>query len=169
MAENMLTGIPFQFEPKRPNRFVAEFIGLDDNNEGAGIEVYTIQKFKRPKLVIASKEINYMNTKNFVAGIYYWDSMTIELLDLIGPSTSMKVMEWVRLCAESISGRMGYAAGYKKNIILKQLDPTGMPIDKWTLEQCMITDVDFGDNDHTSDDLQKITITIQPFMCVHNI
>jgi hypothetical protein len=43
-------------------------------------------------------------------------------------------MEWVRLCAESVTGRMGYAAGYKKNVDLEMLDPTGVVVEKWILE-----------------------------------
>jgi len=165
MAENiqMLRGIPMQYEPKRPNRFIAVF------DESLGIEVWSIQKFKRPSLKINPVEIKYMNSSNWVAGNYTWQPMEVTFLDLIGPSTSQKLMEWVRLHAESISGKEGYAAGYKKTVTLKQLDPVGAPIDKWTLEECMITDIAFGDNDHESDAVQTITLTLQPFRCIHNI
>ena len=165
MAENiqMLRGIPMQYEPKRPNRFIAVF------DESLGIEIWSIQKFKRPQLKINPVEIKYMNTSNWVAGNYVWQPIEVTFIDTIGPSTSEKLMDWVRLHAESISGRMGYAAGYKKTITLKQLDPTGFPIDKWTLEECMITDINMGDNDHESDAVQTITLTLQPFRCIHNI
>ena len=78
-------------------------------------------------------------------------------------------MEWVRLHAESITGRMGYAAGYKKDIILYSLDPTGVEVEKWTLEQCQIVSIDFGDNDYSSDDLTNITLEIQPWRCILNL
>jgi hypothetical protein len=68
-----------------------------------------------------------------------------------------------------MTGRMGYAAGYKKNILLKELDPTGIEVAKFFLEQCMITSIDFGDNDHTSDEISNITITIQPWRCILNL
>jgi hypothetical protein len=165
MAENiqMLRGIPMQYEPKRPNRFIAVF------DEELGIEIWSVQKFKRPQLKINPVEIKYMNTSNWVAGNYTWQPIEITFLDLIGPSTSQKLMEWVRLHVESISGKEGYAAGYKKTIVLKQLDPTGVPIDKWTLEDCMITDFSAGENDHESDAVQTLTLTVQPFRCIHNI
>lgn len=160
---DMLMGIPMDSEPKRPNRFFAEF------PSELGIEKWKIQKFDRPKIDITSVPIHWQNTENYVAGKYKWNPVTITLIDVIGPSTSQQVMEWVRLHAESITGRMGYAAGYKKNIILKQLDPNGVPIDKWTLEQCQITNVDMGDNDAESDAVQMITITVQPFRCIQNV
>lgn len=78
-------------------------------------------------------------------------------------------MEWVRLHAESLTGRMGYKAGYAKNILLKAVDPTGVEIEKWFLEQCMITAIDFGENDYTTDELTNIVLTIQPWRCILNL
>jgi hypothetical protein len=163
MAGDMIRGIPFDYEPKRVNRFYAEFA-----NE-LGIEVWKIQKFKRPSMKINSVAIPYMNEQNYVAGRYTWDTMSLTFLDPIGPSTSQQLMEWVRLHAESLTGRMGYAAGYKKNILLKALDPTGVEVEKWFLEHCMITSIDFGENDYGSDELTNITLEIQPWRCILNL
>lgn len=163
MAGEMIRGIPFEYEPKRVNRFFAEFA------DELGIEVWKVQKFKRPSMKINSVEINYMNERNYVAGRYNWESMQITFLDPIGPSTSQQLMEWVRLHAESLTGRMGYAAGYKKNILLKALDPTGIEVEKWFLEQCMITSIDFGDNSYDEDSLTNITLDIQPWRCILNM
>ncbi len=159
----LLRGIPFEYEPKRNNRFFAEF------PDELGIEVWKVQKFKRPELKINSVEIDFFNEKNYVAGRYTWSEMSITFIDPIGPSTSQQLMEWVRLHAEPLTGRMGYAAGYKKNIYLKQTDPTGIEIDKWFIEQAMITNIDFGENDYGSDELSNITVTIQPWRCINQI
>jgi hypothetical protein len=40
--------------------------------------------------------------------------------------TASQFMEWVRLHSESITGRQGYAAGYKRPVELEMLDPTGV-------------------------------------------
>ena len=159
----LLRGIPFEYEPKRQNRFFAEF------PDELGIEVWKVQKFKRPSMKINSVEIPFLNEMNYVAGRYTWDEMSVTFLDPIGPSTSQQLMEWVRLHAESLTGRMGYAAGYKKNILLKELDPTGVEVSKFFLEQCMITSIDFGDNDYGSDELTNVTLTIQPWRCILNL
>jgi len=163
MAGEMIRGIPFNYEPKRVNRFFAEFA------DELGIEVWKVQKFKRPSMKINSVQIDYMNERNYVAGRYTWEAMSLTFLDPIGPSTSQQLMEWVRLHAESLTGRMGYAAGYKKNILLKALDPTGIEVEKWFLEQCMITSIDFGENDYGTDDLTNITLEIQPWRCILNL
>ena len=77
-------------------------------------------------------------------------------------------MEWVRLHAESATGRMGYAIGYKKNLVLKALDPTGVEVEKWTLIGCIISSAKFDDFDYGADDVAKVTITIQPDRCLLN-
>lgn len=163
MAGEMIRGIPFEYEPKRVNRFFAEF------DDALGIEVWKVQKFKRPSMKINSVQIDFMNERNYVAGRYNWDEMTVTFLDPIGPSSSQQLMEWVRLHAESLTGRMGYKAGYAKNILLKALDPTGIEVEKWFLEQCMITGINFGDNDYGSDELTNIELTIQPWRCILNL
>jgi len=88
---------------------------------------------------------------------------------VIGPSTSQQLMEWVRLHVESLTGRMGYAAGYKKNIYLKALDPVGVEVEKWFLEQCMITSIDFGENSYDDDGLATVNVKIQPWRCILNV
>ena len=162
MAQELVRGVPFDFEPKRENRFYAEFA------DELGIEIWKVQTFKRPTLTINSVEIPFINETNYVAGKYKWETMDITFIDTIGPSTTIQLMEWVRLHAESLTGRMGYAAGYKKNITLKSLDPAGAEVEKWFLEQCQITNIDFGKNDMGSDELQMVEVTIQPYRCISN-
>lgn len=158
----MLIGVPFEYEPKRKNRFFAEFDSV------LGIETWKVRSFKRPSMKIAKTEIPYMNEMQYVAGRYTWDEIAITFLDPIGPSTATQLMEWVRLHAESVTGRMGYAAGYKKNIILKELDPTGIEVSRFFIEQCQIVDIDFNDNDYSDDGLSEISLTIQPWRCILN-
>jgi len=161
MAE-LIRGIPFDYEPKRENRFFLEF------PTELGIEEWKIQEVKRPSMTINAVEIPFINETNYVAGKYKWETIDIKLIDTIGPSTSTQIMEWVRLHAESLTGRMGYAAGYKKNLIIKALDPTGVQVEKWFLEQCMITSVDFGNNSMDSDAVQMVSFTVQPWRCILN-
>ena len=62
-------------------------------------------------------EIPFLNTSNYVLGRYTWDDINVTLRDPIGPSASQAVMEWVRLHSESVTGRQGYAVGYKRDLI----------------------------------------------------
>lgn len=159
---DLLRGIPFDYEPKKKNRFFVEFA------DELGIEVWKVQSIARPKMNINPVEIHWINEVNYVAGKYKWEAVEVTFIDTIGPSTSTKLMEWVRLHAESLSGRMGYAAGYKKTVTIKGLDPTGVEVEKWVLQQCMITNIDFGDNAQDDDEVQTVTLTLQPWRCILN-
>ncbi len=161
-VSSLVRGIPLDYEPLRENRFFLEF------PDELGIEVWKVQEVKRPVLTINSVEVPFINETNYVSGKFKWSEMEIKFIDTIGPSTSNQLMEWVRLHAESLTGRMGYKAGSAKNLLLKGLDPTGVEVQKWFIEQAIITNVDFGNNSMDSDALQMITVTIQPYRCILN-
>ena len=157
---DLLMKMPIQYEPKRKNRFIMSF------DSSLGINSWYVESASRPKITIGSKEIKFLNTETYVAGSFKWDAITVKLRDPIGPSASQAVMEWVRLHAESVTGRMGYAAGYKKNVDLEMLDPTGVAVEKWILVGCQITSAGFGDLTYTGDDLASIDLSLQPDRCI---
>lgn len=160
MAVVMFRPVPVEQEPKRRNRFVLEF------PTELGIESYLVQTSGKPKITIGNTEIPFMNTSTWVAGRYKWEPIDIEFIDVIGPSTTQKVIEWVRLHAESSTGKMGYAVGYKKNLVLKALDPVGVEVEKWTMIGCFITSAEFDSYDYSSEDLIKVKISVQPDRCL---
>jgi hypothetical protein len=92
--------------------------------------------------------------------------MDVTFRDPIGPSASQALMEWVRLHAESVTGRMGYAAGYKKDITLEMLDPTGVAVEKWLLIGTFLTGVDFDSLSYDSDKLVTVKATLRPDRCI---
>ena len=104
---DMFRPIPVDQEPKLKNRFVLEF------PTELGINSYVVQTAKKPSMTLNKVEIPYMNTSTWTMGRYIWDEMDIEFIDPIGPSSTQKITEWVNLQAESATGRVGYALGYK--------------------------------------------------------
>jgi hypothetical protein len=152
---DLLLKTPLQYEPLRKNRFLFRFPA------DLGIQEWWVKSGSRPKINQKDVEVPFLNTSTWVVGRYTWDSMNIILRDPIGPSASQAVMEWVRLHSESVTGRQGYAAGYKRDVELEMLDPTGAVVSKWILKNTMATSVDFGQLDYSSDDLAEITITLR--------
>ena len=120
----------------------------------------------RPQITINPVEIPFLNTSTYVAGRFNWNTINVTFRDPIGPSAAQALMEWVRLHAESVTGRMGYAAGYKKNIFLEMLDPTGVAVEKWILQGTFLTDVNFDSLGYSDDNLATITATLRPDRCV---
>jgi hypothetical protein len=61
---------------------------------------------------------------------------------------------------------MGYAAGYKKNVDLELLDPTGVVVEKWILEGTFLSDVNFDSLAYNSDALATISATLRMDRCI---
>ena len=152
---DLLLKMPLNYEPLRKNRWLLRFPA------DLGIQEWWCQSAKRPSIKQEGKPIQFINTETYVVGRYTWDEMQVTLRDPIGPSASQAVMEWVRLHSESVSGRQGYAAGYKRDVELEMLDPTGVAVSKWVLKNAFLTNVDFAELNYSQDGLAKITATIR--------
>jgi hypothetical protein len=157
---DLLMQMPIPYEPKKQNRFILRF------DSDLGISEWFVESTSRPSITIKSVEIPFLNTKNYVAGMYEWGEISVTFRDPIGPSAAQALMEWVRLHAESVTGRMGYAAGYKKDIDLEMLDPTGVVVEKWILYGTFLTDVNFGALSYATDALADITCSLRMDRCV---
>ena len=149
---DLLMKMPIPYEPKKKNRFILRF------DSSLGINEWYVESTSRPQVTI--------NTSTYVAGRFVWNTINVTFRDPIGPSASQALMEWVRLHAESVTGRMGYAAGYKKNIDLEMLDPTGVVVEKWIMQGCFLTDVNFDSLGYSDDGLATISATLRPDRCI---
>lgn len=157
---DLLNKMPLVFEPLRQNRFIFRF------PSDLGIQEWTVESGSRPQITQNSTEIQFLNTSTYVLGRYTWNEMNITFRDPIGPSASQAIMEWIRLCSESVTGRQGYAAGYKRDIELELLDPTGAVVQKWILVNCWPTNANFGDLNYSQDGLATIAVTLRPDYCI---
>jgi len=139
------------FEPKLGNRFIMEI---------NGIESYIIKTASRPTFTSEIVELDHINVKRKIKGKSTWDDINITLYDPIVPSGAQQVMEWVRTSHESLTGRDGYAAFYKKDITFFLLGPVGDKVEQWTLKGAFITSANFGELDWASNDPLSIELTL---------
>ena len=157
---DLLMKMPIPYEPKRKNRFIMTF------DSSLGINSWYVESTSRPQVSINPVEVPFLNTSTYVAGRFTWSTLNVTFRDPIGPSASQALMEWVRLHAESVTGRMGYAAGYKKDIDLEMLDPTGVAVEKWILQGTFLTNVDFDSLGYGEDGLITVKATLRPDRCI---
>lgn len=145
------------YEPKRKFRWILEIDGLD---------AFVMKTAARPQFTAEETVIDYINTKRYVAGKWAWNPISVTLHDPIAPSAAQKVQEWVRINYETITGRAGYAAVYKKDITLKLLDPQGAVVELWDIKGAWVTDANYGDLDYASSDNTEINISIRFDNCI---
>tara|TARA_R110000744_G_scaffold110754_1_gene208829 strand:+ start:248 stop:736 length:489 start_codon:yes stop_codon:yes gene_type:complete len=157
---DLLMKMPIPYEPKKKNRFILRF------PSSLGINEWYVESTSRPNITIGAVEIPFLNTSTFVAGRFNWNTINVTFRDPIGPSAAQALMEWTRLHAESVTGRMGYAAGYKKDIDLEMLDPTGVVVEKWILQGTFLTDVNFNDLSYGDEGIANIAATLRPDRCI---
>lgn len=157
---DLLMKMPIPYEPKRENRWILRF------PSSLGLNEWYVTSTARPSLTIKTTPIEFLNTSTYVAGRFEWSELAVSFLDPIGPSASQALMEWIRLCAESVTGRMGYAAGYKKNVDLEMLDPTGVVVEKWILEGTFLTKYDGGTLSYSQDGVAKVTSSMRMDRCI---
>ena len=144
--------LPTKFEPIAKRRFVLAIEGIDS---------FLVKTAARPTMATDEVAIPWINSTRYVAGKTTFEAMTVTLYDAIAPSGAQQVMEWVRLCFESVSGRGGYADFYKRDIQIKMIDGPGTVIQLWDMKGAFITNATFGDLAHEGSDLVEISLTIR--------
>ena len=56
--------------------------------------------------------------------------------------------------------------GYKKDIELEMLDPTGVVVEKWILQGTFLTTLNFGELDYSRDDIANIQASMRMDRCI---
>ena len=146
------------YEPKRKFRWTMEIDGID---------AFTLKTGARPQMTFEETVIDYINTKRYVAGKMAYSPLNITLQDPIAPSAAQKVMNWVRLSYEVITGRGGYVSMYKKDWSLKMLDPQGAVIEQWDIKGAWVQDMNGGELDYASSDNAEISLVIRYDAAIH--
>lgn len=152
---DILFKAPLIYEPLRKNRFIISF------PNDTGIQSWWVSTSNLPSINQNATELQFLNTSTWVLGRYTWEDLEITFRQFMGPSTAQAIMEWVRLESESTTGRQGYAAGYKRNITISMLDPTGVVVQKWVLINAFPTTVNFGSVGYDGDDVADVTMNLK--------
>lgn len=141
-----------QYEPKRKFRWILQIDGID---------AYVLKTAARPQMTFEETVVDWVNTKRYLSGKGAWNPISVTMHDPVAPSAAQKIMDWLRLNYEPLTGRMGYATQYKKNISLKVLDPQGTVVELWDITGAWPQDVNWGDLDFASSDNVEITFQLR--------
>jgi hypothetical protein len=159
------------YQPKLKHRWRLEFVGIpgvDSTNNSLTMQAI---KCNRPKLEWEQNELRRYNSVAWVMGKHTWNEISITFEDDISSYAVTALQKqldrqqaligdgWPEestsgdFLASAISG-----AYYKFVTWLTVLDGSVNPLDKWLLEGCWFTSVDFGSLDY--EDSGKVTIDV---------
>ena len=144
--------VPTKFTPIAKRHFYFAIEGLD---------AFLIKTAARPTITTEKVEINWINSQRKIAGKTTFGSLAVTMHEAVAPAAAQQVMEWVRLCFESVSGRGGYPDFYKRDIQIKMLDAPGNVIQLWDIKGAFVTEANFGDLTYEGSDLTEISLTIE--------
>jgi len=146
-------------DPKRQFRFKV-------NGDG---EWYWAKSIDKPTAEVSSTSYQLINHKFNFPGVVTWQPVRIVVVD--DSIRTGQIYEFLKKSGYNNPGFGGGAVpnvdGIKKegfdgsnDIIFNQLDPDGFALETWTLHNSIITSIDFGRLDYSSDDLVELTIQI---------
>ena len=134
------------YEPKKMNRFLIVF------PEYFKIPSWVISGASRPSMKLVTKKIfGFELVKSFK-----WDDLVIKLRDPIGPSTTQSLMELVHPDLKN-----KHKVKEKFSLQIEMLDPTGVVVEKWHLDNCEFKSIDFGELSYDNDSVVTCTLTIK--------
>lgn len=144
--------LPTKFQPLAKRQFLLAIEGVD---------AFLVKTAARPTVTTEEVAINWINSTRYIAGKTTFGTMAVTLHDAIAPSGAQQVMEWVRLCFESVTGRSGYADFYKRDIQLKMLDPLGTVVQLWDIKGAWVQEANFNEVTYEGSDQVEISLSIR--------
>ncbi len=152
-------------DPKRKFRFKVAFgnIGSD-----AGVLWYA-KTATKPSFQIAAAEHKYLNHTFYYPGSVTWQDVTVTLVDPVDPDMAATMTDIVATGGYTIPA--GYAnmetiskakaATALGAVTVSQIDSAGNELETWTMHNCFITEVKYGDLEYGGDDLTEISLTMK--------
>jgi len=154
-AGELFSTMPNDFEVVRKDLFSLEF------PPAFGISSRFIVDAARPHVTNTAKEVPFKNITFFYKGKTKCEPITVQFRDCIGPSTYRQLQLWQNMHTDFKTGRGGYAATYKQDLVLYIEDPLGATVQKFLIQGCFITDLDGGELSMEDDGIANVKFTIQ--------
>jgi len=155
-------------DPKRNFRFIVQITGLS-SAAGTGATssiVWYAKTATKPGYTINSVEHKYLGHTFNYPGSVTWGDVDITVVDPTDPDVAGTLASLVTKGGYVIPANTSVqqtiskakAVSALQSVIITQIDSNGDPVEKWTLWNAFITDVQHGTLDYGSDELTEYTI-----------
>lgn len=121
----------------------------------------TVNKAPLPHFELNDIEIRKGNSVVHYAGTPTFSDGSFEVDDMIGARSAAVLEAWQNLAYNVLTDKGGRAINYKKNCTIIEYTSDHVKVRSWKLIGCWIKDIDEGEYDKESDDLVRLTATIQ--------
>ena len=170
-------------DPKRKFRFTVEFPGLLGSTarvqalQGAskieGGIVWFAKSVSKPAMTISEADHTFLDKKFYFPGRVEWSTVTLTLVDPADPTKTEDAVKQMNQIIEASGYKMykgprdlktmskSKAASALGNVVINQIDSEGKEIETWTMNNCFIKDMKFGDLDYTGDELVELQMEIR--------
>jgi hypothetical protein len=146
------------FEPQRVYNFSLAINGLNDTK-------LALESMTLPTKMVSEIELNFLNTRRYVAGRASYEALPIVIKDVIQGSTANEINNWHQTVFDPGTGHIGLASRYKRNGEIILFGPDGSAERTWILEGCWPTVVNFGSLDYNSDDVVRLEMQLRFDRC----
>ncbi len=157
------TGI---LHPKQKNRWRITFANLGGGVDSQPLSMQAIT-VTRPQLQFDEIQLDRYNSRAWIAGKYTFEPITLTFEDDVTGTASRVVQEqiqnqqWLTGAEGQFLAAAGEGSLYKFVTYLDMLDGNDQVTERWTMEGCWFSNVDYTDLDAASGEVVLITTTLR--------
>jgi hypothetical protein len=153
-------------EPKRKFKFILSF---------GDIPAWVVKTAGRPNITVSAGATHHFMAHQFkFPGRIEYNDIQIALVDPIEPDIASVMFQMIKdagyvLPSDWNQGNEGWKKSFSKlnsvnatkgDISIKTIDAAGRDVEKWTLHNAWVKEVNFDDVGYDSEDLMSITVTL---------
>ena len=166
--------------PKRNYKWYLSFGNL-------ALPTWIVKSVTKPSFSIGEAQHTYINHTFYYPGKISWNTVDVTVVDPGEPNdASKKLVDAIRASGYAYPNQPGLGQTIARNagvtfskaaatnqvgtVILRQLGAQGFDnvVDRWTLYNAWIKDVQFGQLSYDNEDLTDVTLTLRYDWAVHN-
>ena len=149
--------------PKLQYRFRVTFLGNFAGEPEARVLTQNVQRVTRPQIEYEEVVLDSYNSRTYIHGKHSWQTIELTVRDDITNGTTKLVGAQLQRQVNHFQQTTPAAGSdYKFDVQLEVLDGTSSePTEVWFLEGCFLTNVNYGENDYSSNDPVQITMTVR--------
>jgi len=160
-------------QPKLKYKYKVEFSDMASGQAGSVHEfTRNVMTADRPKISYEEVPIHSYNSRVYVAGKHEWNTVSITFRDDITNKVIQLVGTQVQRQVDhhnQVSSRSGfdYKFGVTVSVLTGALEDNTSVLDRWQLEGCWITNVDYDAGDYSASDPVTVILTLRYDNALH--